>query len=105
MDATRDLITKRRVIATSHFAMTMATYLSLFSRSGIRFEKLLLVFQPQLYFFSKLDSATSYLKNQDEIIFLFFIITAAAWSMCFGWLAAKFINWLNHFPVLGKRVF
>jgi hypothetical protein len=105
MEATRDLITKRRIIAISHFAMTMVSYLSLFSRSGIRFEKLLLVLQPQLYFFYRLDSTTFHLKNRDEIIFLFFIITAAAWSMCFGWLAAKFIGWLNHFPVLGKRVF
>jgi len=27
------------------------------------------------------------------------------WSICFGWLYVKFTNWLNHFPVLGKKVF
>jgi hypothetical protein len=27
------------------------------------------------------------------------------WSFCFGWLYVKFTNWLNHFPVLGKKVF
>ena len=27
------------------------------------------------------------------------------WSLCFGWLFVKFTNWLNHFPVLGKKVF
>jgi hypothetical protein len=27
------------------------------------------------------------------------------WSICFGWICVKSVNWLNHFPVLGKRVF
>jgi hypothetical protein len=27
------------------------------------------------------------------------------WSICFGWLFVKLDNWLNHFPVLGKKVF
>jgi hypothetical protein len=27
------------------------------------------------------------------------------WSICFGWLFIRTKDWLNHFPVLGKRVF
>jgi hypothetical protein len=27
------------------------------------------------------------------------------WSVFFGWAFVKLDNWLNHFPVLGKRVF
>jgi hypothetical protein len=27
------------------------------------------------------------------------------WSFCFGWFYVKFTNRLNHFPVLGKKVF
>jgi hypothetical protein len=27
------------------------------------------------------------------------------WSFCFSWILVKLDNWLNHFPVLGKRVF
>jgi ABC-type Fe3+ transport system permease subunit len=33
------------------------------------------------------------------------ICCAPIWSLCFGWLYVKFTNWLNHFPVLGKKVF
>jgi len=27
------------------------------------------------------------------------------WSLCFAWLFVKLDNWLNHFPVLGRKVF
>jgi len=37
------------------------------------------------------------------IILLLFLIPV--WSFCFGWIFVKLDNWLNHFPVLGKRVF
>jgi hypothetical protein len=33
------------------------------------------------------------------------IISVPLWSLCFGWLYVQFTDWLNHFPVLGKRVF
>ena len=32
-------------------------------------------------------------------------ISTLLWSICFGWLYVKFTNWLNHFPVLGRKVF
>jgi len=33
------------------------------------------------------------------------ILAIPLWSFCFGWIFVKLDNWLNHFPVLGKRVF
>jgi hypothetical protein len=27
------------------------------------------------------------------------------WSIFFGWLFSMFVIWLNHFPVLGRKVF
>jgi len=33
------------------------------------------------------------------------LISVPFWSYCFGIIFVKFDNWLNHFPVLGKRVF
>jgi hypothetical protein len=39
------------------------------------------------------------------IIFLGIIISVPLWSICFSWIFVKLDNWLNHFPVLGKKVF
>jgi hypothetical protein len=36
---------------------------------------------------------------------IIFCVSMLLWSLCFGWLFIKFDNWLNHFPVLGRRVF
>jgi hypothetical protein len=33
------------------------------------------------------------------------IVSVPFWSICFGWIFVKLDNWLNHFPVLGKKVF
>jgi hypothetical protein len=37
-------------------------------------------------------------------IFGFLLIPSLLWSFCFGWFFVKLDNWLNHFPVLGKRI-
>jgi hypothetical protein len=36
---------------------------------------------------------------------ILFLPLLPLWSFCFGWISVKLDNWLNHFPVLGKRVF
>jgi hypothetical protein len=41
----------------------------------------------------------------DLIFILVMILSVPLWSICFGWIYVKFTNWLNHFPVLGKKVF
>ena len=33
------------------------------------------------------------------------LFTIPIWSICFGWIFVKLDNWLNHFPVLGRKVF
>jgi len=33
------------------------------------------------------------------------LVSSLVWSFCFSWIFVKMDNWLNHFPVLGKRVF
>jgi hypothetical protein len=53
--------------------------------------------QPQLYFLGLFQS------SQALICLLF--ISIPAWSICFAWILVKLDNWLNHFPVLGKKVF
>jgi hypothetical protein len=56
-----------------------------------------------LVFHSILPSQPAWLVMS---IFLFFMLLPVPfWSYCFGWLFVKFDNWLNHFSVLGKRVF
>jgi len=42
------------------------------------------------------------------IIFPYLALTLfsiPAWSYCFGYIFVRTKDWLNHFPVLGKRVF
>jgi hypothetical protein len=39
------------------------------------------------------------------LVTLIQICCAPIWSLCFGWIYVKFTEWLNHFPVLGKKVF
>jgi hypothetical protein len=39
------------------------------------------------------------------ILLIIEFLTAPVWSICFGWLFVKLDNWLNHFPVLGRRIF
>ena len=43
--------------------------------------------------------------HYQNIIMVFGFAPMPIWSICFGWLYVKFTNWLNHFPILGKRVF
>ena len=40
-----------------------------------------------------------------DIATVFSYLLVPIWSAFFGWLFVKVDDWLNHFPVLGKRVF
>ena len=47
-----------------------------------------------------------FLQQCNEVFHcLIAILSIPIWSLCFGWIYVKFTNWLNHFPVLGKKVF
>jgi hypothetical protein len=72
----------------------------------------LLMFQPQLSVTFLIHEHPPYIPTatQDShllamIIFAAILISIPIWSLCFGWIYVKFTNWLNHFPVLGKKVF
>jgi hypothetical protein len=36
---------------------------------------------------------------------LMWLVSVPTWSVCFALIYVRITNWLNHFPVLGKRVF
>jgi hypothetical protein len=59
-----------------------------------------MVLQPQFFVFAKIIK-----PPVGTFVFLLLMMTVPVWSICFGWIYVKFTNWLNHFPVLGKKVF
>jgi hypothetical protein len=124
-----DAISKRRVwkLAIGHFALTIICFLVVFaiasemSRSGksgeARFAqvsppsshagldsvcKLAFVLQPQVGFAVTLDEGR---MIYSRVILVASLLAIPIWSYCFGWFLVNFSNWLNHFPVLGKKVF
>jgi len=63
------------------------------------FRSLGIILQPQFLLFRKL------FEEQWTLFVCLTLVSIPIWSICFGWLFVKLDNWLNHFPVLGKRVF
>jgi hypothetical protein len=50
-------------------------------------------------------SSTTFGKTLVLLFILIGGISSVVWSFCFGWIFIRAKDWLNHFPVLGKRVF
>jgi len=44
-------------------------------------------------------------SNLTGFLTISFVFAIPLWSICFGWIFVKLDNWLNHFPVLGRKVF
>jgi hypothetical protein len=103
-----------------HFTLTfvcgLILMISLFSSIPDSKKTLLIVLegsvfallQPQFWFapaifsegnFSSMSLFTAWM------LFVFYFISVPFWSYCFGWLFVKSDNWLNHFSVLGRKVF
>jgi hypothetical protein len=67
--------------------------------------------QPQIAVFYYLIRHTDILLTLRSIIspnaflILYSVATIPLWSICFGRLFVRAKDWLNHFPVLGKKVF
>jgi hypothetical protein len=115
MDATL----KRRIwkVAIVHFGLTLfvlwellhfASYFgpseqfNIFEIWGNLWVKMFFLLQPQcLVGLLKMEVP----ETVERIIFCCLVLYIPIWSYCFGWLFVKFDNWLNHFPILGKRVF
>jgi|SRR6185437_9403971 len=43
--------------------------------------------------------------SRSNLLFWVGLGSTPLWSICFGWLFVKLDNWLNHFPILGRKVF
>jgi hypothetical protein len=121
-----DAMLKRRMwkVAIAHFILTLIVVSKLyrhrawsgpmearvwFDAWGSFWSNTFSFLDPQFYLLEKLFYV---LPNPHVNLFywhfsweLTSIISVPLWSLCFGWLFVKFDNWLNHFPVLGKRVF
>jgi hypothetical protein len=110
MDTTQKRMLK---VAIAYFLLTLFVVWKLFHCSdawaSFWFEVFLLL-QPVLWFLVWIFHLIS-VPNGDlggVIEFLegvAMLFSVPLWSICFGWLYVKFTNWLNHFPVLGKKVF
>ena len=62
---------------------------------------LLALLQPQFWLYWKFSPAqTSVLTTS-----IFLTISVPLWSFCFGWIFIRVKDWLNRFPVLGRKVF
>jgi hypothetical protein len=117
---------KRRVliVAAVHLALTVFAYLSIpgehrtthFDEGSFMhwefvnafWTNVFFLLQPQLWIWIKLFNL-GYLHATSSLIKFIYVssifISVPVWSFCFGWLYVKFTNWLNHSPVLGKKVF
>jgi len=133
MDATQKQ--KIRKVAITHFCLSVFVFLALlsypsYSSSGssdiaASFDYLqqyviwhnawdffwlmtLQLLQPQTLLIGKILKLCFGMNFLAQFLWLVTIIQiccAPIWSLCFGWIYVKLTNWLNHFPVLGKKVF
>jgi hypothetical protein len=82
------------------FSGTQGMFLEVEAWRGFKIDALLFL-QPQFWLLSQMGKPIG--------PFWFFagvcLISIPIWSFCFGWFYVRFVNWLNHFPILGKRVF
>jgi hypothetical protein len=100
-----DAMQKRRMwkVAAVHFALTILCII-LFYITQIDWTVLFCILQPSFLILCVLNpNPGGGLIDALEIWGGFLGIPV--WSICFGWIYVKFTNWLNHFPVLGKKVF
>ena|ERR1700683_3367362 len=118
-----DAMQKRRMwkVAIAHFVLTALICLLIAMeffqhaenvvnyKSDFNFWfKIIFTLQPQIWVSSKLVQIFGPIGLLDISGWCYFLLLAISipiWSFCFGWLYVKFTNWLNHFPVLGKKVF
>jgi hypothetical protein len=67
--------------------------------------KCALALQPQFLLFVFGGEYGLYSQHFAFALGLLSCLLIPIWSICFGWLFVKFDNWLNHFPILGRKVF
>jgi hypothetical protein len=106
MDATQ----KRRIwkVALAHFGFTflfLFLWIKMYMDFAICWREFFHLLQPQLWLIwqAELHSSTEVLAELFPK--WFYLLTIPVWSLCFGWIWVKLDNWLNHFPLLGKKIF
>lgn len=66
----------------------------------------LMVLQPMFFLFGQLPRVLPLLRKiPDWLGFIVLIASIPVWSYFFGWVFIRLKDWLNHFPVLGRKVF
>lgn len=105
-------------VATAHFALALFVFWKLthyMAWSGPRerevwfmawngfWTKVFAFFEPQFLFVGYVQDFVKHFP--DWFAQLIIISSIPLWSICFAWIFVKLDNWLNHFPVLGKKVF
>jgi hypothetical protein len=100
-----DAMQKRRIkkVAITHIAITILCVVFVFT-IPFYWVPFFLFLQPQFLLLEVLNTNPGG-GILDATEFWGCIIAVPLWSICFGWIYVKFTNCLNHFPVLGKRVF
>jgi hypothetical protein len=109
-----DAMQKRRMwkVAIAHFALTLIVFFVLlsFPISRLTTDYVFIVFSDsvgqffyflQPFFCYRMENQTTIHGVQTALI----ITTVPFWSICFSWILVKLDNWLNHFPVLGRKAF
>jgi TRAP-type C4-dicarboxylate transport system permease large subunit len=114
MDATQ----KRRIwkVAIAHFVLTLFILIKFLRHAipsadrdiwlqtwGGFWSIILRLLQPQILILGKIGNLFN--SSDSLIIPISIFASIPIWSLCFGWIFAKLDNWLNHFPILGRRVF
>jgi hypothetical protein len=115
-----DAMQKRRmwkvaIVAIAHFLLTLFVLLRILNHSitsaerdiwlqtwGGFWSNFLRLLQPQILILGKLINS-SILSH--HLIPILILVSVPIWSICFGWLLVELDNWLNHFPVLSRKVF
>jgi hypothetical protein len=106
---------KVAIVAIAHFLLTLFVMLRILNHAipsaerdiwlqtwGGFWSNFLRLLQPQILILGKLFNSSN---SSHYLIPILILVSVPIWSICFGWIFAKLDNWLNHFPVLGKRVF
>jgi hypothetical protein len=125
---TATLKRKMWMVAAIHFCLTLLVFASLFDsgwsgnphskayenyriKTTLKFDALFLL-QPQLgvlsmtpQFLSNALLAEIPIRVLAGVLLVFWFGSIPVCSFCVGWIYAKSVGWLNHFPVLGKKVF
>jgi hypothetical protein len=116
-----DAMQKRRMwkVAIAHFVLTFlvfANWRRLSNGDSVQYvlwadswRSVFFLLQPQIWLVLMGEQISVfrefYSYFPDVVVVAICFSSIPIWSLCFGWLFVKLDNWLNHFPVLGRKVF